>query len=193
MAPVEKNRVSREKFRRFCGTAGTTASRLNFRAAGDLFSRVSAKKFFGCFFVVFCCFCCFLGVFSCFWVFFFVFRALARNFFLGLFFAVPQGIPAISPLPGVNFFIGAFLFRGCLKATGARIWSWRRRWREESQYPDWDEHPYGAFVPINPALLRFAELTGLSGKLTFHPHWSRCRAPVPTIRYAHRVTSECMV
>ena len=45
----------------------------------------------------------------------------------------------------------------------------------------------------NPAQLRFADLNWLSEKLTFHPHRSRCRALSSTIRYAHRVTSECMV
>ena len=107
------NPTSREKFRRFCGTAGTTASRLNFRAAGDLFSRVSAIFFCWCFFVVFllffvvfcCCFCCFLGVFSCFLVFLFCFSRVSAKFFGGLFFAVPQGIPAISPLDATKIML----------------------------------------------------------------------------------------
>ena len=48
-----------------------------------------------------------------------------------------------------------------VEASGARIWSWRRRWREESQ---------------DPALWRFAELNELSEKLTFIP---ACRAVEP--------------
>ena len=60
-------RLPRGNFRRFCGTAGTTASRLNFRA--------SARKIF--FWVFFCCFLVFWlflgGVFVLFGVFFLFF------------------------------------------------------------------------------------------------------------------------
>ena len=46
------------------------------------------------------------------------------------------------------------------KAPGARIWSWRRRWREESQ---------------GTALLRFAGWACGQGKLTFDVRRSSCR------------------
>ena len=88
----------REKFRLFCGTAGTTGNRLNCRAAGDLFSRVSAKKIFGVFLVFFLCFVLVGGVFLCFGFFLSRFSRVSAKKIWGYFFAVPQGISAISPL-----------------------------------------------------------------------------------------------